>query len=70
MQRVKIFVTACCIATVMALAAAPILFSQPAGAMPAFTKQTGKPCVQCHQNANGTGGLTDFGQKFKANGNK
>jgi hypothetical protein len=71
MQVAKIFVISSAVAAVVLLAATvPVLLSQPASATPAFTKQTGKPCSQCHQNANGTGGLTDFGQKFKANGDK
>lgn len=57
-------------AAMIGAAALAVMLVLPAQATPAFTKSTGKPCSQCHQNANGTGGLTAFGQQFKANGNK
>jgi hypothetical protein len=50
--------------------AASILISQPAAATPEFAAQTGKACGVCHVNPGGGGPLTEFGEKFKANGNK
>jgi hypothetical protein len=41
-----------------------------AKATPTFSQQTGLPCTQCHVNPTGIGDLTDFGEKFKANGDK
>ena len=41
-----------------------------AKATPTFGQQTGLSCTQCHVNPTGIGGLTDFGEKFKANGDK
>ncbi len=49
---------------------ASILISQPAAATPEFAAQTGKACGACHVNPGGGGPLTEFGEKFKANGNK
>jgi len=58
------------LAVVAAMTASLLASAGSARAMPQFAKETGKPCTQCHQSANGTGGLTEFGQQFKANGNK
>ncbi len=38
--------------------------------MAACGKQTGLPCGDCHTNSAGGGKLNDFGERFKANGNK
>jgi hypothetical protein len=47
-----------------------LTFSRIADATPQFAKDTGKDCGACHVSATGGGKLTDFGEKFKANGNK
>jgi hypothetical protein len=49
---------------------ASVLSSKQAKATPTFGQQTGLPCTQCHVNSTGVGGLTAFGDQFKANGNK
>ena len=41
-----------------------------ANATPTFGQQTGLACTQCHVDPTGIGSLTDFGEKFKANGDK
>jgi len=70
MNKARLLVAGAGAAVMLMVAALPIMLSNPAAATPQFTQQTGQPCSQCHQNSNGTGGLTAFGQKFKANGNK
>jgi len=57
------------------LAASTIVLATPSPvlASPAFTAQTKLPCTQCHTKPGGGAtdqDLTDFGKKFKANGNK
>jgi len=42
----------------------------PVAATEAFTKDTGKPCGACHQSPKGGGKLTEYGERFRANGNK
>ncbi len=49
------------------LAAAALLSSAPARAVPSFAQQTGMPCQQCHTTAYGPA-LTDYGRQFKLNG--
>jgi hypothetical protein len=36
----------------------------------AYTRQTGLPCGQCHENPAGGRKLTPFGKKFQENGNQ
>ncbi|MGO9007023.1 MAG: hypothetical protein ACLQIQ_14060 [Beijerinckiaceae bacterium] len=47
-----------------------MMASRQAQAMAACGKQTGLPCGDCHTNSAGGGKLNDFGERFKANGNK
>jgi hypothetical protein len=57
-------------AATMAIAGTIFLFApRAADATPAYAKQTGKACTECHQSPQG-GALTPFGQQFKDNGNK
>jgi hypothetical protein len=44
--------------------------SRSAHALPAYTQQTGLPCMRCHTNPTGGPDLTDFGKEFQANGDK
>jgi len=39
-------------------------------AMPAYARQTGLPCGQCHENPAGGRKLKPFGEKFRENGNQ
>lgn len=57
---------------IIALAAASMLVvsSERASAKAEFAQQTKLPCGQCHSNPAGSGKLTAFGTKFKANGNQ
>jgi hypothetical protein len=43
---------------------------RPAGALPAYAKQTGLACGRCHVNPAGGGARTAFGNAFAANGHK
>jgi hypothetical protein len=48
-----------------------LISSTESHASPAFTAQTKLPCTQCHAaNPPDPQKLTDFGKKFKDNGNK
>ena len=49
---------------------AALVFSQPAAATVKFATDTGKACGVCHVSASSGGKLTEFGEKFKANGYK
>ncbi len=55
---------------VLMVAAAQLIGQREANATQAFSRQTGLPCVQCHTNPAGGGGLTARGKQFKANGYK
>ena len=44
--------------------------SNQAYASAKFTADTKLPCTQCHTSPPGAQNLTDFGKKFKDNGNK
>jgi hypothetical protein len=57
-------------ATLLIAGTASLTISRPASATPAFATQTGKACGQCHESPTGGGKLTQFGEAFKANGNK
>lgn len=39
-------------------------------ATPAYARQTGLPCGQCHENPAGGRKLKPFGEKFRENGNQ
>ena len=62
-------VVVCSTATFVA-GMACLVASLPAKATPQFAADTGKACGQCHENPNGAGKLTSFGEAFKANGYK
>ena len=65
------FVLACSTAAAAVIVgAASLVISRPAAATAQFAKDTGKACGDCHTNPKGGGPLTEFGEKFKANGNK
>lgn len=49
------------------LGAMAATITPPAGAVPAFTEQTGQPCQACHVGGFGPQ-LTDFGREFKLGG--
>ena len=49
------------------LAALPLLASTTAHAVPAYARQTGSACADCHAGAYGPA-LTPYGMRFKANG--
>jgi cytochrome c5 len=67
----RAFVLACSTAAAAVIVgAASLVISRPAAATPQFAKDTGKACGDCHTNPKGGGPLTEFGAKFKANGNK
>lgn len=57
------------IATIAAVVAAMVLIAprREAEARSAYSSQTGLRCEQCHTRS---GNLTDFGKRFRANGNK
>ena len=60
-------------ATILAASTIVLAAPSPVLASPAFTAQTKLPCTQCHTKPGGGAtdqDLTDFGKKFKANGNK
>jgi hypothetical protein len=50
--------------------AACFLVSRAATATPQFGAATGQPCAACHVRPDGGTELTEFGKKFRANGNK
>lgn len=65
------FLLACSTAAVTVIVGAALLvMTRPAAATSQFAKDTGKACGECHTNPKGGGPLTEFGTKFKANGNK
>jgi len=57
------------IVTIAAVVAAMVLIvlRREAVAWSAYSSQTGLRCEQCHTRS---GNLTEFGKRFKANGNK
>jgi hypothetical protein len=64
--RVILAGTAGCALAVKALIVAPTQVA----AMPAYARQTGLPCGQCHENPAGGRKLKPFGEKFRENGNQ
>jgi len=56
----------------LGLVAALLLANRPVEAVPAFARQTGSACADCHAGAYGGGGngpnLTPYGMRFKLNG--
>jgi hypothetical protein len=71
MNAGKTFTLVCGTAAVgVIVGAASLVMTRPATATTLFAKTTGKACGDCHTNPKGTGPLTEFGEKFKANGNK
>jgi Na+/H+-dicarboxylate symporter len=67
-KRLIVFICGTAIAILIA-GAMSLILSHPAAATPEFTKQTGKPCGQCHESPAG-GKLKPYGEEFKANGFK
>ena len=57
-------------AAAFALAVAAVLSPRPAQALPAYARQTGLPCGQCHVNPAGGGPRTAFGRAFARNGHR
>lgn len=57
-------------ATGAALVLAAVLSSRPAQALPAYARQTGLPCGQCHVDPSGGGPRTAFGRAFARNGHR
>ena len=57
-------------AMILVLTGVFMMASRQAQAMAACGQQTGLPCGECHTDSAGGGKLTDFGEEFKANGNK
>jgi len=56
--------------TLLTAAVIALAISRPAAATVQFATDTGKACGDCHVSKSGGGKLTEFGEKFKANGNK
>ena len=65
--------TALCLAVGAAITvggAVALITSNQAYATAKFTADTKLPCTQCHTSPPNAQNLTDFGKKFKDNGNK
>ena len=67
-NRIKVAIlcgTTAATAVILIAGIAITIAPQSAKAKPEFTGQTGKACVECHQNPSGGGKLTPAGEKFK-----